>query len=139
MYLTGGAYGGGCSANPTAGSISFFSYRDPNFERTMNVFHNSNEWIQKADNFTQRDVDEAKLNVFKAVDKPILPGNTFYQDFTVRKFQDFLSLRFYVKSIFGDSGTSKTGICCIFRGSEFLTLVDFAVQLSRKAEFHEDK
>jgi len=73
----GGAYGGGCSANPTAGSISFFSYRDPNFERTMNVFHNSNEWIQKADNFTQRDVDEAKLNVFKAVDKPILPGNTF--------------------------------------------------------------
>ena len=78
LYLTGGAYGGGCSANPTAGSISFFSYRDPNFERTMNVFHNSNEWIQKADNFTQRDVDEAKLNVFKAVDKPILPGKTLY-------------------------------------------------------------
>ena len=44
----------------------------------MNVFHNSNEWIQKADNFTQRDVDEAKLNVFKAVDKPILPGNFLY-------------------------------------------------------------
>ena len=74
IIILGGAYGGGCSANPTAGVISYFSYRDPNFDRTMEVFHNSNDWIQKQDNFTQRDVDEAKLNVFKAVDKPILPG-----------------------------------------------------------------
>merc|ERR1719362_1192161 len=55
----GGAYGGGCSANPTGGNFSFFSYRDPNFDRTMVVIHNSNSWIQKENNFTQRDIDEA--------------------------------------------------------------------------------
>lgn len=70
----GGAYGGGCSANPTSGTISFYSYRDPNFQRTMETFQNSNQWIQNADSFTQRDVDEAKLNVFKSLDKPVLPG-----------------------------------------------------------------
>ena len=71
----GGAYGGGCSASPTSAAISFFSYRDPNFERTLETFHNSNDWIQKGkESFGQTDVDEAKLSVFKALDKPILPG-----------------------------------------------------------------
>merc|ERR550525_2224253 len=44
------------------------------FERTMDIFHNSNNWIQKENNFTQRDIDEAKLNVFKALDQPVLPS-----------------------------------------------------------------
>lgn len=69
----GGAYGGGCSANPTSGTITFYSYRDPNFERTIDVFNSSNDWIQKG-SFTDTDVDEAKLNVFKELDKPVLPG-----------------------------------------------------------------
>ena len=43
----GGAYGGGCSANPTSGTLSFYSYRDPNFEKTLDVFNSSNEWIQQ--------------------------------------------------------------------------------------------
>ena len=100
IIILGGAYGGGCSANPTAGVISYFSYRDPNFDRTMEVFHNSNDWIQKQDNFTQRDVDEAKLNVFKAVDKPILPGargqRLFLSGITDEQFEqhrDALTLR----------------------------------------------
>ena len=71
----GGAYGGGCSANPTAGLITFYSYRDPNCERTFDTFHACNEWVQKGqETFTERDVEEAKLNVFKAVDKPVLPS-----------------------------------------------------------------
>jgi Zn-dependent M16 (insulinase) family peptidase len=69
----GGAYGGGASANPTGGVISFYSYRDPNCQRTLDAFHKSNDWIQEK-SFTDRDVDEAKLNVFKAVDRPVLPG-----------------------------------------------------------------
>ena len=70
----GGAYGGGCAASPTSGVITFYSYRDPNFERTLDVFNSSNEWIQKG-SFTNTDVDEAKLNVFKELDKPVLPGS----------------------------------------------------------------
>ena len=66
----------------------------------MEIFHNSNDWIQKQDNFTQRDVDEAKLNVFKAVDKPILPGargqRLFLSGITDNQFEqhrDALTLR----------------------------------------------
>ena len=71
----GGAYGGGCSANPTAGLITFYSYRDPNCERTFDTFHSCNDWVQKGqESFSERDVEEAKLNVFKAVDKPALPS-----------------------------------------------------------------
>jgi len=72
----GGAYGGGCSANPTAGIITFYSYRDPNCERTFDTFHSCNDWVQQGHGaFTERDVEEAKLNVFKAVDKPVLPSS----------------------------------------------------------------
>ena len=39
------------------------------------MFHNSNNWIQNGENFTQRDVDEAKLNVFRDLDKPVLPAS----------------------------------------------------------------
>ena len=92
----GGAYGGGCSANPTGGNFSFFSYRDPNFDRTMDVFHNSNSWIQKENNFTQRDIDEAKLNVFKALDKPVLPSargqRLFLSGITDEQFENHRNL-----------------------------------------------
>ena len=71
----GGAYGGGCSANPTSGIITFYSYRDPNCERTFDAFHSCNHWVQKGvEAFSDRDVEEAKLNVFKALDKPVLPS-----------------------------------------------------------------
>ena len=71
----GGAYGGGCSANPTAGVVTFYSYRDPNCERTFDTFHSCNDWVQKGqESFSERDVEEAKLSVFKAVDKPPLPS-----------------------------------------------------------------
>ncbi len=72
----GGAYGGGCSASPSSGTITFYSYRDPNFERTLDTFHKSNEWVQRgSESFSQTDVDEAKLNIFKVLDKPALPGS----------------------------------------------------------------
>jgi len=103
----------------------------------MNVFHNSNEWIQKADNFTQRDVDEAKLNVFKAVDKPILPGNTFYHDFTVWKFQDASIIQILCEMNLWDSGTSKIAILYIFTSSDFFYFCNF--QSSEYAKFHENQ
>lgn len=71
----GGAYGGGASSNPTSGIFSFYSYRDPNCEATLDTFEKSNEWVQGNDqSFRDRDIDEAKLGVFKAVDRPVLPG-----------------------------------------------------------------
>ena len=79
------------SANPTSGTITFYSYRDPNFERTLDVFNNSDEWIQKG-SFTNIDVDEAKLNVFKDLDKPVLAGargqRLFLSGITDQQFEE---------------------------------------------------
>jgi len=40
----GGAYGGG--AGQGSGSINFYAYRDPNVERTLEVFDNSAKWLK---------------------------------------------------------------------------------------------
>ena len=70
----GGAYGGGATSNPSSGVFSFYSYRDPNCTQTLEAFDSSTDWMLNPDNFSQRDIDEAKLGIFQAVDKPALPG-----------------------------------------------------------------
>ncbi|XP_053386243.1 presequence protease, mitochondrial-like [Mercenaria mercenaria] len=67
----GGAYGGG--ANCTNGVMSFFSYRDPNSMETLEVFDRSIQWAANGD-FTDTDVEEAKITVFQQTDKPVPPG-----------------------------------------------------------------
>uniref|UniRef100_A0A2I4CMQ5 Presequence protease, mitochondrial n=1 Tax=Austrofundulus limnaeus TaxID=52670 RepID=A0A2I4CMQ5_AUSLI len=69
----GGAYGGG--ANMGGGGVfSFYSYRDPNSVQTLSAFHKGVEWV-KSGQFSQQDVDEAKLSVFSLVDSPVAPSN----------------------------------------------------------------
>jgi len=70
----GGAYGGGATSNPSSGLFSFYSYRDPNCQKTLDSFHGSLDWIM-SNNFSERDIQEAKLGIFQAVDKPIMPGD----------------------------------------------------------------
>ncbi|XP_077997205.1 presequence protease, mitochondrial-like [Glandiceps talaboti] len=69
----GGAYGGGASMG-TSGIFSFYSYRDPNTVETLNAFEASTEWAKEG-NYTQQDIDEAKLSVFQTVDYPVAPPN----------------------------------------------------------------
>lgn len=68
----GGAYGGG--ARMGGGLFSFYSYRDPNSVQTLAAFRRGVEWA-KAGQFSQQDIDEAKLSVFSAVDAPVAPSN----------------------------------------------------------------
>ncbi|XP_065906804.1 presequence protease, mitochondrial-like isoform X4 [Dysidea avara] len=68
----GGAYGAG--AKSSAGVFSFFSYRDPNSVETFKSFENCIDWAING-NFSDQDVDEAKLGVFSQVDSPVSPGN----------------------------------------------------------------
>ena len=70
----GGAYGGGASSNPSTGVFSFYSYRDPNCIQTLDVFNQSLDFLNSPDSFSDKDVEEAKLGIFQAVDKPVLPG-----------------------------------------------------------------
>ncbi|KAJ8396104.1 hypothetical protein AAFF_G00021770 [Aldrovandia affinis] len=69
----GGAYGGGARMG-RSGLFSFYSYRDPNSVQTLSAFRNGVEWA-KAGNFSQQDIDEAKLSVFSAVDSPVAPSD----------------------------------------------------------------
>lgn len=68
----GGAYGGG--ARMGGGLFSFYSYRDPNSMQTLSAFRKGIDWA-KSGQFTQQDIDEAKLSVFSAVDSPVAPAD----------------------------------------------------------------
>jgi len=69
----GGAYGGGATYQ-SSGIFSFYSYRDPNTTKTLDAFDGAAKWAEKGE-FSQQDIDEAKLSVFQNIDKPISPGN----------------------------------------------------------------
>ncbi|XP_033960869.1 presequence protease, mitochondrial [Pseudochaenichthys georgianus] len=68
----GGAYGGG--ARMGGGLFSFYSYRDPNSLQTLSAFRRGVDWAKSGD-FSQQDIDEAKLSVFSAVDSPVAPAS----------------------------------------------------------------
>jgi len=75
----GGAYGGGLRVN-AGGPVTFYSYRDPNALQTLQVFRNSLEWVLKGE-FSQRELEEAKLGVFQGVDAPKSPGSRGLRQF----------------------------------------------------------
>uniref|UniRef100_A0A4W6CE93 Pitrilysin metalloproteinase 1 n=1 Tax=Lates calcarifer TaxID=8187 RepID=A0A4W6CE93_LATCA len=69
----GGAYGGGARMGG-GGLFSFYSYRDPNSVQTLSAFRKGVDWA-KSGQFTQQDIDEAKLSIFSAVDSPVAPAD----------------------------------------------------------------
>eukprot|EP01132_Coremiostelium_polycephalum_P002722 gene2722-3379_t len=69
----GGAYGGGVSLD--RGNISFYSYRDPNFEKTLNAFDESIQWSTQKDNITTEYLENAQLSIFSDFDSPQSPSN----------------------------------------------------------------
>ncbi|KAL0277830.1 UNVERIFIED_CONTAM: hypothetical protein PYX00_004977 [Menopon gallinae] len=74
-----GAYGSGLNLSQS-GLLTFYSYSDPNPSNSLKVFDRSASWLLEK-NFTQEDVDEAKLGIFQAVDAPIPPGDKGMRQF----------------------------------------------------------
>jgi Zn-dependent M16 (insulinase) family peptidase len=70
----GSAYGSGLDISSN-GVLSFFSYRDPNLQRTIDIMDKSFNWASNANNFSVQDVNEAKISIFKELDLPSMPGN----------------------------------------------------------------
>ncbi|KAF4589627.1 Mitochondrial presequence protease [Ophiocordyceps camponoti-floridani] len=66
----GGAYGGGADCKPLNGLFSMYSYRDPNPTRTLEVMANAGRWAAERE-WTDKDLDEAKISVFQKVDAPV--------------------------------------------------------------------
>ncbi|KAK1878827.1 Presequence protease mitochondrial [Dissostichus eleginoides] len=48
--------------------------RDPNSMQTLSAFRRGVDWAKSGD-FSQQDIDEAKLSVFSAVDSPVAPAS----------------------------------------------------------------
>lgn len=64
----GGAYGSGCSLDQ-AGFLAFSSFWDPHSAQTLQVFDQCLAWLCEA-SFSEKQVDEALLSVFAALDAP---------------------------------------------------------------------
>jgi Zn-dependent M16 (insulinase) family peptidase len=65
----GGAYGGGAYARGLDGIFGFYSYRDPNPQNTISIMHDAGKWAVEKQ-WSDRDLEEAKLSVFQGLDAP---------------------------------------------------------------------
>lgn len=70
----GGAYGGGAVSNALGGNFYFYSYRDPNIASTLEACDKAVVNLKKG-NFSERDLEEAKLEIIQSLDDPISPGS----------------------------------------------------------------
>lgn len=68
IRLEGGAYGGGCTLGRYFSYM--YSYRDPNFEKTYEVFKNAGKYIAET-NYSQSDIDRFIIGTINDIDKPI--------------------------------------------------------------------
>ena len=65
----GGAYGAGCSYSHTDHLLTFYSFRDPTPERSVEAFRRAMQWCRDGD-IDQEALNEAKLAVIGAMDAP---------------------------------------------------------------------
>ncbi len=70
----GGAYGSGASNKSNTGKFYFFTYRDPHLANSVVQFHNAVTKIMD-NQFSENDIEEAKLGILQKMDGPISPGS----------------------------------------------------------------
>ncbi|CCD26340.1 pitrilysin family metalloprotease NDAI_0H01660 [Naumovozyma dairenensis CBS 421] len=69
----GGAYGGGATYSALPGIFSYYSYRDPQPLRSLDIFNKSAEYVLNGSKWVKNDLDEAKLTIFQQIDAPTSP------------------------------------------------------------------
>ena len=84
----GGAYGVSASQSGD-GTFNFSSYRDPNSTATLDIFDGAYEWVAK-NPFSDQDIDESKLGIFKSIDAPTAPGSRGNLNFLDRVSYDMV-------------------------------------------------
>ena len=65
----GGAYGGGAYSRGLSGLFGYYSYRDPNPQNTLEIMRDAGRWARDKE-WTDQNLEEAKLSVFQGVDAP---------------------------------------------------------------------
>jgi Zn-dependent M16 (insulinase) family peptidase len=77
----GGAYGSHAHLSATGGIFSFYSYRDPNISRTLSTFKSAIDKVMQGQ-FSDAELEEAKLEIFQGLDSPISPGSRGFIEYT---------------------------------------------------------
>lgn len=85
----GGAYGSGANVS-SAGIFSFYSFSDPQPLNSFDVFANAEEWATSGTDYTDQDVEEAKLGVFQSIDAPLPPSSKGTRQFMYGISDDLL-------------------------------------------------
>ncbi|PCI95407.1 metalloprotease [Candidatus Aerophobetes bacterium] len=70
----GGAYGSGAQYNSISGSFYMHAYRDPHITSSLKAFDDAIEEL-KLSQFSDQDVEEAKLSIIQGMDTPVSPGS----------------------------------------------------------------
>ena len=78
VRVVGGAYGGGCSLNTGSGAFAFSSYRDPNFENTLDIYSKT---IDVLDNLELSDdaLEQLVVGAMGDLDSPSSPAQKGYK------------------------------------------------------------
>ncbi len=95
----GGAYGSGCSYNPSSGYFHFYAFRDPHLKRTEKAFR---EAIEKGAEgaFSSEDIDEAVFSLIQSYDSPCSPGSRAMAGYThLRTGRDFALRKQYRQTL----------------------------------------
>lgn len=66
----GGAYGGGALSRGLSGVFGMYSYRDPNPDNTLAIYRQAARFAAERQ-WTERELEEAKLSVFQGLDAPV--------------------------------------------------------------------
>ncbi|KAG0315679.1 Mitochondrial presequence protease [Dissophora globulifera] len=66
-----GAYDGGAIYSAEGGLFSFYSYRDPSPQKTLKTYQDSVQWVLSRKDFSEQELAEAKLSIFRTMDAPI--------------------------------------------------------------------
>ena len=62
------------------GVFTFYYYRDPNPANSLSAIVQAGEWAV-ANQWTQRNLDEAKLSIFQGIDAPLSPRSEISSEF----------------------------------------------------------
>lgn len=76
----GGAYGGGATHDGANGLFRFYSYRDPNLEKTFDAFQAAIQWVRTGDIHFDL-IEEAILGIVSSIDAPGSPAGEASQSF----------------------------------------------------------
>jgi presequence protease len=77
IRVQGGAYGGGMGFNLHSGSLSYFSYRDPNLLETINVFDGTADFLMNLD-LPQEELTKSIIGTIGDIDSYQLPDAKGY-------------------------------------------------------------